>query len=84
MQEQLGAFRRDNFNITNAQGQAYFVLAAAPSIAGSRVLMDVYNAPVLQMERKMPSLRGTWLINRASDRRQICFVRPAMGLSPCE
>lgn len=82
MQEQLGMFRNDSFSITNSAGQPYFVLAAAPSLSGSRTLLDVYQAPVLQMQRKMPSLRGTWLINRAADGVRVASVRPAFGFSP--
>jgi hypothetical protein len=84
MQEQLGTFRGDNFSITDAEGRPFFMLAAAPSISGQRVLLDVYKTPVLQMERKMPSMRGTWLVNRASDRVRVASVRPSMGLSPRE
>lgn len=75
-------FRNDSFTITDATGQPYFVLAAAPSLSGSRTLLDVYKAPVLQMQRKMPSLRGTWLMNRAPDGVRVASVRPAFGFSP--
>lgn len=86
MQEQLGAFRTDNFTITDTSGRPFFLLAAAPSLSMSqpRKLLDVYNAPVLNMERKVPSLRGTWLISRASDKVNVASVRPSMGLSPSE
>jgi hypothetical protein len=82
MQEQLGMFRNDSFSITDSTGRPFFVLAAAPSLSGNRTLLDIYQAPVLQMQRKMPSLRGTWLMNRAADGVRVASVRPAMGFSP--
>jgi uncharacterized protein YxjI len=82
MQEQIGPFKNDNFAIADAQGHPFFNLQAAMSMTGSRVLLDVYNTPVLQMERKMPSMRGTWLINRAADKVRVASLRPSMGFSP--
>jgi hypothetical protein len=49
MQEQLGAFRNDNFSITDAQGRPFFNLQAAISLSSSRQLLDMYNTPILQV-----------------------------------
>jgi uncharacterized protein YxjI len=86
MQEQLGAFRNDNFSITDAAGRPFFNLQAASlSFSNSRQLLDVYNSPVLHMQKKMPSLRGSWLINRASDRVRVATVRPStFSFTPCK
>lgn len=86
MQEQMGAFRNDNFTITDAAGRPFFNLQAASlSFTGSRQLLDVYNNPVLQMQKKVPSLRGSWLINRAADRVRVATVRPStFSFTPCK
>jgi hypothetical protein len=85
MQEQLGPFRNDNFSITDAQGRPFFNLQAAISFSSSRQLLDVYNAPILQMKKKMPSLRGSWLLHRASDGMRVATVRPStFSFTPCE
>jgi uncharacterized protein YxjI len=86
MQEQLGLFKNDDFVITDTAGRPYFNLAAAPmSFSDSRQLLDVYNTPLLHMQRKMMSLRGAWLINRASDRRSVARVKPAyFSFTPSE
>lgn len=85
MQEQMGAFRNDNFTITDAAGRPFFNLQAASlSFTDSRQLLDVYNNPVLQMQKKVPSLRGSWLINRATDRVRVATVRPStFSFTPC-
>lgn len=86
MQEQLGAFRNDNFTITDAQGRPFFNLQAASlSFSDSRQLLDCYNVPILHMQKKIPSFRGSWLINRASDRVRVATVRPAtFSFTPCK
>lgn len=86
MQEQLGMFRNDNFTITDVQGRPFFnLVAASMSFSDSRQLLDAYNTPVLHMQKKVPSLRGSWLINRAADRVRVATVRPAtFSLKPCK
>lgn len=86
MQEQLGVFRNDNFTITDVQGRPFFnLVAASMSFSDSRQLLDAYNTPVLHMQKKVPSLRGSWLINRAADRVRVATVRPAtFSLKPCK
>lgn len=83
MQEQVGMFRNDNFSITDAGGRQVFQLAAA-TIGSSRKLMDGHRSPVLTMEKKLASLRGTWMIKRA-DGTQVATVRPAtLSFTKCE
>lgn len=86
MQEQLGFFKDDDFAITDTAGRPFFNLAAAPiSFSDSRQLLDVYNTPLLHMQRKVMSLRGAWRINRASDRACVARVKPAFfSLTPSE
>lgn len=86
MQEQMGWFRNDDFVITDTAGRPYFNLAAAPiSFSESRQLLDVYNTPLLHMQRKVMSLRGSWHINRATDRLCVARVKPAFfSFTPSE
>lgn len=42
-------------------------------------------ALILQMKKKMPSLRGSWLLHRASDGVRVATVRPStFSFTPCE
>jgi uncharacterized protein YxjI len=86
MQEQMGLFKSDDFVISDTAGRPFFNLAAAPiSFNNSRQLLDVYNTPLLHMQRKVMSLRGSWCINRAADRVRIARVKPAFfSFTPSE
>jgi hypothetical protein len=55
------------------------------SIGDKRTLLDAYGQPALQMERKMLTLHGTWLMTNPRTGQRVAEVKPSlMSLSPCE
>jgi hypothetical protein len=67
-------------------GRPIFKLSAALfSIGSKRQLLDAYGSPLLDMERKMLSLHGTWLLLRPSDGMKLAELKSSlMSLTPCE
>lgn len=55
------------------------------SMADKRTLLDAYNQPALQLERKMLTLHGTWLLSNPRTGQRVAEVKPSlMSLTPCE
>jgi uncharacterized protein YxjI len=55
------------------------------SIGDKRTLLDAYGQPALQMERKMLTLHGTWLMTNPRTGQRVAEIKPSlMSLSPCE
>jgi hypothetical protein len=54
-------------------------------MADKRTLLDAYNQPALQLERKMLTLHGTWLLTNPRTGQRVAEVKPSlMSLTPCK
>lgn len=76
------AASKQEYHVTDAKGQTYFLLKPSTttsftSSAGKKHLYDAEGRSLVDLDKKMVSLHGTWLLTRSADGSRIAEVKPS-------